>query len=117
MPLPSPLPSRPPIPRQPTAHPKIPQTHPHSSTLSPAIQTLAVHCETQAELDGYWTKLTAAGGSEIACGWLTDKFRLTWQIVPTEIYSLVSHPAAMRAMMTMKKLDIATLQQDASPPE
>ena len=78
--------------------------------------SFTVHCDTQAEIDRYWTQLTADGGCEIACGWLTDKFGLSWQIAPTEIYNLISHPAAMRAMMTMKKLDIATLQQAASPP-
>jgi predicted 3-demethylubiquinone-9 3-methyltransferase (glyoxalase superfamily) len=77
--------------------------------------SFVVRCETQAEIDDYWTKLTADGGSEIACGWLTDRFGLTWQIVPTDIYKLVNNPAAMRAMMSMKKLDIATLQQAATP--
>jgi predicted 3-demethylubiquinone-9 3-methyltransferase (glyoxalase superfamily) len=76
--------------------------------------SFAVRCETQAEIDDYWTKLTADGGKEIACGWLTDKFGLTWQIVPTNIFKLVGNPGAMRAMMTMKKLDIAALQQAAT---
>lgn len=76
--------------------------------------SFAVHCDTQAEIDSYWTQLTADGGCEIACGWLTDKFGLTWQIVPTGIYDLLQHPAAMRAMMSMKKMDIAALHQAAS---
>jgi predicted 3-demethylubiquinone-9 3-methyltransferase (glyoxalase superfamily) len=76
--------------------------------------SFVIRCETQAEIDDHWTKLTAGGGKEIACGWLTDKFGLTWQIVPTNIYELVNNPAAMRAMMTMKKLDIAALQQAAN---
>ena len=79
--------------------------------------SFVIRCETQAEIDDYWTKLTADGGKEIACGWLTDKFGLTWQIVPTDIYNLVNTPAGMRAMMTMKKLDIAALQQAASQPK
>ena len=79
--------------------------------------SFVIRCETQAEIDGYWTKLTANGGKEIACGWLTDKFGLSWQIVPTNIFQLVSNPAGMRAMMSMKKLDIAALQQAANQPE
>ena len=75
--------------------------------------SFAVRCEDQAEIDTYWAKLTD-GGSEIACGWLRDKFGLCWQIVPTNLPKLLSHPAAMRAMMSMKKLDIATLHQAAT---
>jgi predicted 3-demethylubiquinone-9 3-methyltransferase (glyoxalase superfamily) len=73
--------------------------------------SFVIRCETQTEIDDYWTKLTADGGKEIACGWLTDKFGLTWQIVPVDIFKLVNNPGGMRAMMTMKKLDIAALQQ------
>ncbi|HEY5213028.1 MAG TPA: VOC family protein [Acidobacteriaceae bacterium] len=76
--------------------------------------SFTVRCDTQAEIDAYWTQLTADGGSEIACGWLKDKFGLSWQIVPANIYSLLAHPAAMRAMMAMKKMDIATLEQAAA---
>lgn len=68
-----------------------------------------VHCKDQAEIDDYWSKLLEGGGSEIACGWLKDRFGLRWQIVPVNILKWVSHPGAMRAMMTMKKLDIAAL--------
>lgn len=78
--------------------------------------SFVVRCETQAEIDGYWSTLTKDGGSEIACGWLRDKFGLCWQIVPVKIYELVRHPAAMRAMMNMKKLDIAALERAASEP-
>jgi len=78
--------------------------------------SFSVLCETQAEIDGYWSQLTADGGSEIACGWLKDKFGLCWQIVPTGLHELLSHPAAMRAMMAMKKMDIATLHQAANQP-
>jgi predicted 3-demethylubiquinone-9 3-methyltransferase (glyoxalase superfamily) len=76
-----------------------------------------VRCENQKEIDGYWSKLLSDGGSEIACGWLKDKFGVCWQIVPKDIFRLVSHPIAMRAMMTMKKLDIAALEQAASQPQ
>jgi predicted 3-demethylubiquinone-9 3-methyltransferase (glyoxalase superfamily) len=78
--------------------------------------SFSVQCETQAEIDSYWSQLTADGGSEIACGWLKDKFGLHWQIVPTDVYKLLRNPAAMRAMMAMKKMDIATLQQAANQP-
>jgi predicted 3-demethylubiquinone-9 3-methyltransferase (glyoxalase superfamily) len=78
--------------------------------------SFTVRCETQAEIDSYWTTLTD-GGSEIACGWLKDKFGLCWQIVPTRIYELVSHPAGMRAMMSMVKFDIAALEAAAAQPE
>ena len=76
--------------------------------------SFVIRCETQAEIDDYWTKLTADGGKEIACGWLTDKFGVTWQIVPVDIFKLVNNPGGMRAMMTMKKLDIAALHQAAN---
>jgi predicted 3-demethylubiquinone-9 3-methyltransferase (glyoxalase superfamily) len=69
-----------------------------------------VRCEDQSEIDHYWEKLTE-GGNEIACGWLKDKFGLCWQIVPTRIMELIRHPKAMQAMMQMKKLDIAVLEQ------
>ncbi len=75
-----------------------------------------VSVETQAELDELWEKLTA-GGEEIQCGWLKDKFGITWQIVPTVLGELLSSPdpaVAARvtaAMLPMKKLDIAALQR------
>ncbi|HXS12178.1 MAG TPA: VOC family protein [Acidobacteriaceae bacterium] len=74
--------------------------------------SFVVHCKSQAEIDDYWTKL-GDGGSEIACGWLKDRFGLRWQIIPDNIAELLRHPAAMRAMMTMKKLDIAALEAAA----
>jgi predicted 3-demethylubiquinone-9 3-methyltransferase (glyoxalase superfamily) len=76
--------------------------------------SLVVHCDTQEEIDYYWTKLTA-GGSEIACGWLRDKFGLCWQVVPSRrIGELLRHPKAMQAMMKMKKFDIAELERAAN---
>jgi predicted 3-demethylubiquinone-9 3-methyltransferase (glyoxalase superfamily) len=71
-----------------------------------------VRCDTQDEIDDYWSKLTT-GGSEIACGWLKDKFGLSWQIVPARLPELVKHSKAMQAMMKMKKLDIAELERAA----
>lgn len=70
-----------------------------------------VRCEDQAEVDYYWAKLTSNGGSESQCGWLKDKFGLSWQIVPARLSELLKHPKAMQAMMGMKKLDIAELER------
>jgi len=78
--------------------------------------SFVIRCESQQEIDDYWSKLTD-GGSEVACGWLTDKFGMSWQVIPTNIYELLRHPDAMRAMMAMKRLDIATLEQAASQAE
>ena len=69
-----------------------------------------IHCKDQAEIDHYWSKLLDGGGSEIACGWLKDRFGVRWQVVPENITTLVGNPGGMRAMMTMKKLDIAALE-------
>jgi predicted 3-demethylubiquinone-9 3-methyltransferase (glyoxalase superfamily) len=74
--------------------------------------SFVVRCETQQEVDDYWSKLTA-GGSESQCGWLKDKFGLSWQIVPERLPELIKHPKAMLAMMQMKKLDIAELERAA----
>lgn len=73
--------------------------------------SFSVVCKDQAEIDYYWQKLTENGGQESQCGWLRDKFGLSWQIVPENLGSLISTPKAMQAMLKMKKLDIATLQQ------
>ncbi len=75
-----------------------------------------VSCETQEEVDAYWEQLTA-GGSEIACGWLKDKFGLTWQVVPSVLGRLLGGADPERsgrvtkAMLAMKKLDIRALEQ------
>jgi predicted 3-demethylubiquinone-9 3-methyltransferase (glyoxalase superfamily) len=74
--------------------------------------SFVVRCDSQEEIDDYWRKLTA-GGSEIQCGWLKDKFGLCWQIVPARLSELVRTPKAMQAMMGMKKLDIAELERAA----
>ncbi|HXI58959.1 MAG TPA: VOC family protein [Polyangia bacterium] len=78
--------------------------------------SLTVNCETQAEVDEYWEKLSE-GGQKIQCGWLTDKFGVSWQITPTILAKLMTDkdPAksarVMNAMMQMKKLDIAALKK------
>ena len=84
--------------------------------------SLMVNCESQQEIDELWRKLSA-GGEESQCGWLKDKFGLSWQIVPTELGKLMSakDPAkanrVMQALLQMKKLDIAKLQQAAEGKE
>lgn len=75
--------------------------------------SFTVRCDSQQEVDEYWSKLTADGGSEIQCGWLKDKFGLFWQIVPSRALDLIKNPKAMQAMMKMKKLDIAELERAA----
>lgn len=72
--------------------------------------SFVVRCDSQEELDYYWSRL-GEGGSEIACGWLKDKFGLCWQIVPSQLPDLIRHPKAMQAMMKMVKLNIAELER------
>lgn len=78
--------------------------------------SFVVNCESQEEVDYYWEKLTE-GGQPSQCGWLKDKFGLSWQIVPTALPTILSTGTAkqksnaMQAMMKMGKLDIATLQK------
>ena len=79
--------------------------------------SLTVNCETQEEVDHYWEKLTAGGGSPVQCGWLKDKFGLSWQIVPTILGELMEGQDArkknnvMKALMQMVKLDIKGLKE------
>ena len=85
-------------------------------SLSPAF-SLSVTCEDQAELDRTWDALLADGGRESQCGWLTDRFGLSWQIVPAGMNALFAGPdaagvaRAMAAMMGMVKLDMAALER------
>ncbi|MBG9377800.1 VOC family protein [Panacibacter sp. DH6] len=82
-------------------------------TFSEAI-SFVVDCETQEEIDYYWDKLTADGGRESMCGWLQDKYGVSWQIVPSILPKLLSDPAksqkVVQAFMKMKKFDIAVLE-------
>jgi len=75
--------------------------------------SFVVRCDSQQEVNDYWSKLTADGGSESQCGWLRDKSGLSWQIVPARLQQLLKHPKAMQAMMGMKKLDLAELERAA----
>ncbi len=73
-----------------------------------------VHCESQAEVDEYWDTLTADGGKPGRCGWLIDKFGLSWQIIPNEMGELLADkdPAkAQRAMLGMGKIDLEAMRQ------
>jgi predicted 3-demethylubiquinone-9 3-methyltransferase (glyoxalase superfamily) len=82
---------------------------------TPAI-SIIVNCEDQKDVDMLWGKLTANGGKEVQCGWLTDKFGLSWQIVPRMIMELYKKndqrriDNMMRAMFPMKKLDLAAMK-------
>jgi predicted 3-demethylubiquinone-9 3-methyltransferase (glyoxalase superfamily) len=79
--------------------------------------SLFVDCEDQEEVDEYWNKLVSAGATPLQCGWITDQFGVTWQIVPRRFMELVSDQnpkkvqAVMEAMMTMVKLDVAALER------
>ena len=84
-------------------------------TFTPAI-SLFVNCETQAEVDELWEKLSA-GGEKSRCGWLRDKFGLSWQIIPTALGKMLGDPdrakanRVMQAMLQMDKIDIRRLQE------
>jgi predicted 3-demethylubiquinone-9 3-methyltransferase (glyoxalase superfamily) len=75
--------------------------------------SLVVRCDTQEEVDYYWSRLTADGGKEIQCGWLVDRFGVSWQITPARMIDLIRSPKAMQAMMGMKKIDLAELERAA----
>jgi len=80
--------------------------------------SFVVNCDTQEEIDDYWEKLASNGGQEVQCGWLKDKYGLSWQIVPSILPQLISGDPrksnrVMQALMQMKKLDMAELQRAA----
>lgn len=83
---------------------------------TPAV-SFVVNCATQEEVDYYWSTLTADGGEEVQCGWLTDKFGVSWQVVPTPFLQMMASPdqAAVQrmtqAMFQMKKLDLPALKR------
>jgi predicted 3-demethylubiquinone-9 3-methyltransferase (glyoxalase superfamily) len=82
--------------------------------------SLSVDCADQAEVDRYWAALTGDGGKPVACGWLKDRFGVSWQIVPRRMLELLADPdpargkRAMEAMMKMVKLDVAALEAAAA---
>lgn len=79
--------------------------------------SLFVDCKDQSEVDEYWNKLVSAGATPSQCGWITDQFGITWQIVPRRFMELIADnnprkvQAVMEAMMTMVKLDVAALEK------
>jgi predicted 3-demethylubiquinone-9 3-methyltransferase (glyoxalase superfamily) len=79
-----------------------------------------VECKDQAEVDMFWDKLIAGGGAPSQCGWLKDKFGLSWQIVPVRLMTLMTDPdqakatRVTQAMLKMQKLDVAILEQAAA---
>jgi predicted 3-demethylubiquinone-9 3-methyltransferase (glyoxalase superfamily) len=79
--------------------------------------SFSIDCQDQAEVDRYWDALTAGGGEESQCGWLKDRFGLSWQVVPRELNEMFESPdreaakRAMEAMLKMQKLDVATLRE------
>jgi predicted 3-demethylubiquinone-9 3-methyltransferase (glyoxalase superfamily) len=81
--------------------------------------SFVIDCDTQAEVDHYWSKLTSDGGQESMCGWLKDKYGLSWQVTPKALTKLMSDPdkekakRVMQAMMRMRKIDIAELEEAA----
>ena len=87
-------------------------------TFSDAI-SLSVMCADQAEVDRLWAALTANGGKPVACGWLKDKYGVSWQIVPKRLLELIADPdrarakRAFEAMMHMVKIDIAAIEKAA----
>lgn len=76
--------------------------------------SMVVNCDTQEEIDHYWEKLTADGGKESRCGWLKDKFGLSWQIIPSMMAQFMSSPEkakrVMDVVMTLNKLDIEKMR-------
>lgn len=87
-------------------------------TFTEAI-SLFVRCESQEEVDYFWNALTADGGEESMCGWLKDRFGLSWQIIPNRLMELIGDPdpsraqRAMQAMLQMRKIDIAEIERAA----
>lgn len=79
-----------------------------------------IRCDDQDEVDYYWNKLTEGGGQEGPCGWLKDKFGVSWQVCPTRLYDLIGDPdeekaaRAMAAMLKMSKMDLAALEKAAA---
>jgi len=74
--------------------------------------SFVVNCETQQEIDYYWNELSKGGDPKAQqCGWLKDKYGLSWQIVPTELPKLLNNPDAMKAMLQMKKIDVEALKK------
>lgn len=82
--------------------------------------SLVLDCADQAEVDRYWDALLAGGGQESQCGWLKDRFGVSWQVTPVRLIELMTDPdrekagRVMQAMLTMKKIDVAALERAAA---
>ena len=76
--------------------------------------SFVIRCDTQAEIDQYWSALTANGGQPGRCCWLKDPFGLSWQVVPSNLPDLIRNPKAMQALMQMTRPDLAALEQAAN---
>ena len=83
--------------------------------------SFVINCESQAEVDNFWEKLSEGGDAKAQqCGWLKDRYGVSWQVVPTVLVELLNDPdpeksrGVMKAMLQMKKIDIATLQRAAA---
>jgi len=86
-------------------------SYPHQFDFNEAI-SFQISCKDQAEIDHFWGALTANGGQESQCGWCKDPFGVSWQIIPKQMGALLgTGPAAIKAMMQMQKIDIATLEK------
>ncbi|MFN8132382.1 MAG: VOC family protein [Solirubrobacteraceae bacterium] len=91
--------------------------HPFTQAIS-----LQVPCDTQEEIDRYWDALRAGGGQEVVCGWLEDRFGLSWQVFPRRLTELMSDEdpdvarRATEAMLAMKKIDLAAIEAAAAAP-
>lgn len=77
--------------------------------LSPAF-SMYVSCKDQAEIDHFWNALLVDGGEPSRCGWLVDRFGLSWQVIPEELPQLISNPRGLQAMLGMTKIDLAALR-------
>ena len=80
-----------------------------SYRLSPAF-SLYVSCKDQAEIDHFWKALLSDGGEPSRCGWLVDRFGLSWQVIPEELPQLISDPRGLQSMLEMNKIDLAALR-------
>src|SRR2546421_2992107 len=80
--------------------------------------SLVINCDSQEEVDYFWEKLTSDGGQEVMCGWLKDKYGLSWQVVPARVFEWLRDPKksdkVMAAVMEMKKLDLSKLEEAAA---
>lgn len=85
--------------------------------------SLAVACEDQDEVDRYWSALTADGGQEVMCGWLRDRFGVSWQVIPSGLNDLLADPdpvrakKAMVAMLAMKRIVLADIEAAMNAPD